>query len=232
MSLKAVALLDPPSPASLGVVPFVIEAEGALRVCGVKGRPRERLDRKELSELIAEGHALEIPPAELSPEVDQDWMAGWLGDEFREKARALRAPSICVPLGGGVLPGKGSFWFGPLAQVYGLLDRWLREAARDCFEEGKEKADLASLMQWVLPSRLETQAAVWYTRAEQDRNRELAWFMRLRRDQGHQVTEPELIDSFTKVVTDYRETVSRNLSKYPEPYTRLPKEDPFLSKAA
>jgi len=206
-----VALLDPPSPSSFAVVPFVAgEDTGAFSIYGLTGRPSRQLDAADLEELVQQGHAVRVDSVPLPAEAREDWAAGWAGDDFLRNASRLRAPQVSIPPDAHRLEAQGSFWVAPREEIYALLDGWLREAAKDCFEQGSVKADLAALMQWVLPGRLEAQAALWYTRpSEQERKRELDWQVRIRRDLGKVVSPRELEDSFRRVAGEFQSRLSQ-----------------------
>ena len=194
MRLHVRALLDRPSSRSFVAVPFVAEGQdGTLEIHGLERSRRPSLTEDSLQDLVEGGHVLAVDQnLTVGGRRGISLLAGWIGDRFREESAAAGAPPL-----GNFLPAErwraegGEFWLDKTSELENILDRWLREAARISFSQ--RRAAVAERMVWVLPRRDETRAALWYTRpTQEERERELAWWLRLEQDAGEDTTHENL----------------------------------------
>lgn len=169
-----VALLDRPHRNSFGMVPFVERrSSGELRIRGLsEWLSGKKISDTHLAHLLQSGHARDVsslgataPPTVVAP------VAGWLGAGFEETARSLPVPTIVVPEKRFAVGSDGAFWIGPALETYSLLLSFTQEVAKRAVRN--HDALLADLLMWVLPTRPETNSAIWYTREnveEQERH--------------------------------------------------------------
>lgn len=212
MSHQIVALLDRPSPRSFGRVPFVERtADGTLRVHGLHGRPAQTMLDADLDQLLHERSALAVDTTLHEP-ITETTVAGWIGAQFRDDAR--RSPPQ-VPWGKCRLAAdQGHFWLGDREAIRGIMEQWIKEAARDVFE--RKNARLANLMIWVMPDSDLTRAALWSTKTtEKEQQDRIAWWIRLERDAGRAVTEAEMTAHFTTLRDEYLSTNQARLARFP-----------------
>lgn len=188
MSQALVALLDRPSEKSFGMVPILIHEResGSYIVYGLKGGATPLLLPGSMTvQDYVSGNCRNTASSAISFSVPPlGKVAGWIGSIFLDECRRLHAPVPEVPKDASVhkdnrdtqTPG-GVFWIGNSSDVYARLEAWLYTAAvvacqRRCHET-------ATLMNWCLPDRIETHAAIWYTAPDQQhRERELNWLIR------------------------------------------------------
>lgn len=208
--IRVIALLDYPRPSSFGRVPFIEQMnDGLLRVRGLVDRPHMVLEKLMLEKLITEGHALKLDidpiPAISSP---KNLLAGWIGSEFKRKAKALRVPApIMTTSRTGKIrntEGKilGHIWLDYPKNIYRLQKQWIDKTALRVFKnkKSKEAAKLAELMEWVLPDADETCAATWFSRpTKEEKAVELRWLVRLKRDMGKSCSEVDLERRFRQL---------------------------------
>jgi hypothetical protein len=170
--MRAIALLDKPTPASFGMASVVVADGETLRVLGLAGPSVHRgrgLGRSDVEELVRGGHALPLDsevPADLAP----DTVALWLGDSFAESARALGL-SPAPLLASHMTATGGTFFLAPAAIAHPYLERWIVHAFQRFRAERAEhpRKVIADLMNWVLPNRPESMAAAWATAARPER---------------------------------------------------------------
>lgn len=206
MRAEVVALLDNPSPDTLGLVPVVLRVAGRLEVRGVAGwEKRTPFHEGDLEDLVQQGHALQLPAGLVADfnerfPLEEAGAAGWVGDGWWQRAEELHLVHDLPPERPLRAPGKGSFWLGTPPTVYGVLDRWLRKAAVTALQ--RDGAAISELMRRALPHRLETRAITWWTRpSEEEKRRRLEWYVRLERDAGNQeVTVEGLRETFERFV--------------------------------
>lgn len=176
MSHSLVALLDRPSEKSFGMVPILIhdlESDSHV-VHGLKDGARPLLLPGSMTvQDYVSGNCRNTASCAISFSVPPlGKVAGWIGSVFLDKCRRLHASVPEVPKDASVhkddrdtrTPG-GIFWIGKSSDVYARLEAWLYAAAmvacqRRCHET-------AILMNWCLPDRIETHAAIWYTAPDQ-----------------------------------------------------------------
>ena len=207
------ALLDKPSGKSFGMMPFVAEDDNGsplLRICGLANNHRKFIKSNELKDLVEGGHALDVSNCDARiAESTAPLTAGWLGKKFEKIAREINAPKPEIPAECYSPDETGLFWIAPARDVYRLLSSWVEKAAPRAFLEDDPR--IAELMLWTLPDRIEVQAAFWYTRkTSAEKEKELAWEARLRRDNRRQLSDPaKLKAEFERVARRYLATANR-----------------------
>lgn len=172
-----VALLDKPSTQSFGMTRLIVTVNSLnemYQTTGLASRNRA-VTPYELNQQL-NGHILKVQsllPGNLSNPV-----ALWLGTQFYTKATTLNAPS---------LPVIDEHWHQPLephfndgkytvkepAEAYKILDGWVTETAREALV--RKNYDLAVLTRWTLPMHPATKAALYFTAADSEKERELDW---------------------------------------------------------
>lgn len=201
------ALLDKPSSKSFGMVPFVAEDDAGsllLRIHGLASSHRKFIKSHELKDLVEGGHALDVSNCDAKvAESATPLAAGWLGKKFEKIAREINAPEPEIPGVCYSIDEAGSFWIAPARDVYRLLSAWIDKAAPRAFLENDPR--IAELMMWTLPDRTEVQAAFWYTKkTSAEKEKELAWEARLRRDNRRPLSDPaKLKAEFERVARRY-----------------------------
>lgn len=207
--LQIVALLDRPSPKSFGKVAFVVrDSQGVLRTRGLA--PNHLLREEDLRELVEDTHALLVPQNVQIPEASEDLVAGWLGDRFADYVRGVpHGPPLPSLPPEAHHVSQGSFWVARPQEVQDVLVEWIRRAARCAIGSremtGADRAYLAGLMSWVLPSADETKAARLCVQVTAEaRAQEVEFLLRMERDAGRPPTRPELEARLARVAEHYR----------------------------
>ncbi|MDE2001379.1 MAG: hypothetical protein KGI60_02295 [Patescibacteria group bacterium] len=206
--MKVLALLDPPSTQSFGMVPFVVD-DGLddLYICiGLSGSfgSRNFISKKEFSVLVRDGHAINVSHLRIPVTFDLKnplpVVAGWLGSEFAKKAAAVGVPAPDIPHGRKLPDGTGLFWFEDSGTMHRRLRSWIRAAAPRAFKE--KNKDIVRLMEWAMPLAPETLAALWHVRdSRADKERELNW--QLSCSNRKATTRKSLIAAHKKVMQQY-----------------------------
>ncbi len=175
------AIVDRPSPDTMGLHPVVLSLGDRLRISGLSDGDRE-ISEEELERLIEDQHALTVDRA-----LDGPWVgplcAAWIGRSFAERAEDEGAPEL--PFERQLMTrvrGRGWFALDTTAALYGALDRWIRQTFVAAIEQNSY--GLASLLTSVAPSREETRAAVFMTATYEQRERAVRWWAKLERDAG------------------------------------------------
>jgi hypothetical protein len=171
------------------MVPFIVRGDDGRYLVSGHTSVAEIDDSQFLALLSNTAGVLDVADAGAElPVFDRTLVAGWLGDRFLEACAELGASSPDVPDTRFVAAGRGSFWIGPSAEVYGCLARWTEAAARQAIRDKDEK--LADLMAWALPLAPETVAATWWTRTTgESRHSYLEWQARLIAGNGRRKPE-------------------------------------------
>lgn len=231
--LTVVALLHGPALGNFGRAPFVERlSEDRFRVRGLPGHGDRDLSAEDIEQLIDQGHALGVGQVCLKvksrPEV---LVAGWIGARFKEKIRALDLP---LPFEENPAGEKGrqhhvvhledqtlgEFWLDLPEVIYDMSYAWIKQAALEVFKTPQHEAEQASsraariaeVMEQVLPEVEETEAALWYTRSPGEREEELDWFVRLRRDRGELCHRAEMKRRLERVIARLSRQHSTTLS--------------------
>lgn len=219
---RVIALLDHPQTISLGLVPFVLESEDGLLMCGFKGGPRP-LTRDRLQEGEALGSVLRVEGPNIQLDTSKDLAAGWLGTEFEQKRCSLDAPSCAIETKPLYEVEGGQYWIGGSERIIGMINRWIGEAARVAI--ARPSAELAELMEMASPGHPDTRAALLVTRkTEMERREELEWFARLERDSGHPIHIEELERRLMDRADEIRDVATirkRGLQRSPRPRNAL-----------
>lgn len=204
MTGQVTAILDRPSAASLGMVGVVVtRSDGTSHTLGVLGSQGGKITDSELDDLIRGGHGIRVEPVTIDP-AESPTAALWIGTEFAELTERAGVPLPPIPQQAGGQVPAGRFWIAPARHVWRVLDSWILLAFRGVVERRDES--LATLMTWAIPNRAETRAAQWLTSSTVGRTRDLEWWSRLERDQGHtQVTPDALEATFSRLVHDAQE---------------------------
>ena len=177
---KLIALLERPSEKSFGMVAIVVRTsnEPLPFVSGLSEASRWRTfaSQKEAEKLLHNqcgvvescGITFSQRPVEL--------LAGWLGTAFEENCHKENVPvpvipdtAIIAPLAPHDPEFLGRFWIGPPPEVYIHLDDWMKAVAPLAFK--RRSREIARLMNWCLPLREESQAAVWYTTEDDEKRK-------------------------------------------------------------
>ncbi len=186
---QVVALLDRPNPKSFGRVAFITRnSRGVLHTHGL---PRNHvLHEEDVQALVEDGHAVLLCPEVPIHDVPEDFVAGWLGDRFADYIRGVPhgPPLPAVPAGSHHVP-QGTFWIGRLTEVTSVVLDWIQRAARCVIAPGEmsgtDRAYLAGLMSWALPSADETKAARLYVQVTPEaRAQEIDLLLRMEREAG------------------------------------------------
>jgi hypothetical protein len=147
------------------MVPTVTEQNGSIAVTGFAPPSSHRaklVTKDEVNELVDSGHALGVRGAHLDSAIPDKSVALWIGERFTEISAGIGLFPPALP------PRKfnaagGTFYFGLASKMFVYLDTWIGQA----FERFRQAEDLelraaiASLMQWTIPNRIETLAALW-----------------------------------------------------------------------
>jgi hypothetical protein len=195
-------LLDRPSRESLGMVGLVGEREnGQLHTEGLVGS-RQTIDRNEFAELLAAGDAQQVDGPEVD-DVDRTFAALWVGVDFAEKAERLNIRLPPLPKSSQTSDDNGTYWVATTRHIWRVIDSWLIQAFRRSVAE--KDAELAALMAWAMPERVETRAALWYSFTEEQRESNLNWWARLERDHGRRGSTPKKLDhQYSELVSKVR----------------------------
>jgi hypothetical protein len=185
---RVTALLDRPSPKTMGMVPIAIRAADSLRVSGLATERVVDLAPAELEALLREGNAIDVD-VPLAPHVGP-LAAAWVGRAWLSRAQELDAP--IVPFDFTHAAGdEGLFMVASPAFIYAGLDVWVRSALVRALE--LRSVGIARLMATSLPDRDETRAALWLTADPDAADRELAWWARWARGAGEPISRPDLL---------------------------------------
>ncbi len=174
--------------------------DGTLYTSGVAGADRKSISRDELEDLIRRGDAFNIEGFQATTE---PLAALWVGHEFDAKTNNAGVPVPPLPPQSTEQVAEGRLWVAPVRHVWLVIDSWIVQSFRRAVLG--QNADLAALMSWVMPQRIETRAARWYTSDKKTREKELEWWVRLDRGSGHpRGTTGDLVASFDRLVDDVK----------------------------
>jgi hypothetical protein len=185
-----VALLDRPSEKSFGMVPFLVREvpSNTHSAYGLKDSPVELvLPREMLVEQFIQTNCRNIGSAGITFDEapDKGLCAGWAGRDFLKRCVKLKVPTPDVPKENYVhhdqqdseMPG-GCFWLEPTMIAYDRLEHWIKIAGPLACQRNSH--EIATLLHWCLPDRIETHAAMWYTAPDpRHAEREIAWLIRV-----------------------------------------------------
>jgi hypothetical protein len=188
---EVIALLDKPSPDSMGALPFVWRDEdGSLAVFGLAETSGRTVSQDEIEDLTRARQAMAVHLPLSSKPTAAKSMAMWIGKRFTSKAAALGVPAPPRPSELSIQLEDGSASIAPTDDVHARLEAWLERAFQVCITTSNRQ--LAELMAQVMPDHELTQAALWKTAPANQKNDELAWFVRLRRDAGKRTNAHQL----------------------------------------
>jgi hypothetical protein len=232
MTASVIALIDRPDDRSFGIVPFVAEIGERLSVCGIERWAGVELDRTEYDALLREGSGRALDAAIALDEPPPATMAaGWIGPRFLEDARAQEVDPLRWKEALG-LPHRlyprlqgAQIWIDEAPRVYTVLDKWLLFAAKRAFDALSGGTNIARLMRWTLPDRIETRAAMVLLEPDPDRRAErLAHYLR----RSHESDAPATPEALQAELERVRETYLR---RAPSRLRRLPERRPFAQHA-
>ncbi len=176
---EIVGLWDKPSAKSFGLLCVVMKAGAEYVISGFE-RPLV-ISSKEFAELYDVYQVILLTGSVLSCDYEKP-IALWLGREFCEKARELKAPELpshrywpapCAPF-----ENEGQYSIHEYGVGFECISQWVRRSAEEALR--KNDASLADLLKWALPDAPETYTAVYFTRQTAgQREREIAWRLRL-----------------------------------------------------
>ena len=203
---QVVALLSRPGPKSFRQVPLVVrDPQGTLRTCGLA--PNHVLTEEDLRSLAEEDDALLLDVS--LPDVPDDHVAGWLGESFANRARALpHGPGAPVLPPGTRRTSLGSFWVASPQEAQEVRLEWIRRAARCVIGpsemSGGDRAYLVGMMSWAMPDADETKAArLCVQRASDAREQELKLLLRTEQEAGRPTVRAELAARLRRVAEQY-----------------------------
>jgi len=163
-----------------------------------------RISEMELSVLREGDHVLEVsgelPMALLGSQLHRA-AALWVGHTFDKDTRNVGRLPPLAPREGLITTAEGVFWVDVSGAAFAPVQLWLRKALRAAI--GGDPNGISALMVRVDADSEYTRAALFET---SDRPAdELAWFSRIERDNGHEVSEAELTKRFARLVEEARE---------------------------
>lgn len=197
------ALLDRPSPRSLGMLGLVVEsaggAEGRLRTDGVLGSQAGLVEQGELADLVGAGQALAVDGLEVRRTRNEPMAALWVGDEFAAGSEDRGLPLPPFPKSRRGRASGGTYWVSSAAHVHRVLDTWVARAFRRAALTRDHR--LATLLSWAAPDQDEARAAAWLTAESQaKRERDLTWWARLASGGRAAVAPAILADRYRRLV--------------------------------
>src|ERR1700683_2142443 len=119
---RAIALLDRPSPQSLGMLGLAVDyGHGELKTEGVVSPQPQIISNDELNDLISGRHALKIEGPNIEA-VESPRVALWIGDEFSTLAEKydLTPPPLPKVASGRVVDGR--YWIAEASLVSQVMD--------------------------------------------------------------------------------------------------------------
>ena len=156
------ALLDRPSPKSLGMLGLVVEstggADGRLRTDGILGSQAGPVEREELADLIEAGSALAVDGLEVRRIRDDPMAALWVGDDFAAASENCGLSLPPLPKSRRGQASGGTYWVSSAAHVHRVLDTWVARAFRRVART--EDHHLATLLSWAAPDQDEARGGV------------------------------------------------------------------------
>ena len=213
MTFRVIAALDPPGTASFGSSPVVVQRDDALLVCGFG--EIERIGEHELDQLVRWGQTQRIDDWRLEDEPRGDFGVGWIGSDFKRRARQIHAPALPTLTSIHRTPEGSSLSWCSLEEVGRMQERWLDKAARLVVEWGDR--ELADLMRRVRSDYIATKSAIYHTRTAEERRGELKWWTKLDNDIGIPTTEEELKRELEEHIATHRGLLGRVSQAPPDP---------------
>jgi hypothetical protein len=165
------------------MVPIVVSMNDELRVLGLSQASKHRahkLDIEQLHKLIRANHARHLDLDGIPDNLSDDTVALWLGSLFLMSAENIDLVPEPIPESGvGFRVFGGYVLLRSAKESYELLENWIIWAFRRFnFERNIfTKTIIAGLMNWTLPNRPETLAALWAT--SNDPSKELSHQIRV-----------------------------------------------------
>lgn len=235
-------LLDPPMEHSLSACPLILEVQGKLLVSGVNPEEPDELSTEQFDTLVEQGGAwrLELEPDSCSHELlAQDPTTGslaaaWIGTKFLEEATTVKAPGFdFVPSQPDLEYEGGVLWIASREQLGSAFRGWLRQAAHRVLVLSRH--GVAPLMIRVLPNAIETRASMWWIqKGAAAKRRKAAWYARIDRDAGIDVSDSSIENQLSEFCTRMRSQIANRLEELdsgrPVPFDRLRRVPPFLGR--